>query len=57
LAVNKTTCGVAKFSSKMSELYLLFESASGYGLFQNVEAEEIGSELDQVQKSVLDISK
>ena len=35
-------------------LYLLFESSSGYGLFERVESEEIGAELDEVQKSIVE---
>jgi hypothetical protein len=46
-----------KFQSQSTHLYLLFESASGYALFENIEAQEIGSELDAVQKSMQDISK
>jgi len=38
-------------------LYLLFESSSGYGLFERVESEEIGAELDEVQKSIVEYSK
>ena len=38
-------------------MYLLYESASGYGLFHRVQSEEIGQELDEVQKSLLDFSK
>lgn len=38
-------------------LYLLFESASGYALFERIESEEIGQELPEVQKSTQDLSK
>ena len=37
--------------------FILYESASGYGLFEVVENEEIGSLLDQVQQSVMDLAK
>ncbi|TMW63150.1 hypothetical protein Poli38472_002091 [Pythium oligandrum] len=36
---------------------VLFESASGYALFEVVEHEEIGSLLDEVQQSVNDLAK
>eukprot|EP00128_Syssomonas_multiformis_P004077 Colp12_sorted_trinity150504_noHs@8471 len=38
-------------------LNILFESASGYALFEAVETEEIGLELESVQQSVLDLAK
>jgi len=38
-------------------LYILFESASGYGLFERVEGEEIANQADQFQKAVQDKSK
>jgi len=38
-------------------LYLLYESASGYGLFERVEGEEIASQADQFQKAVQDKAK
>jgi nucleolar protein 56 len=41
----------------MGVLYLLFESASGYALFERVSSEEIGLELPDVQKSVTDLKK
>jgi len=37
--------------------YLLYESASGYALFEVIENEEIGSLLDEVQASVGDLAK
>ncbi|ORX91612.1 Nop-domain-containing protein [Basidiobolus meristosporus CBS 931.73] len=37
--------------------YVLFESASGYALFERLESEEIGSKLDEVQESFLDLAK
>ena len=33
---------------RVQAMYILFESASGYGLFEVVEAEEIGSVLEEV---------
>lgn len=41
----------------MSQLFLLFESASGYALFDRVESEEIGDQLEQVQQSTQDFSR
>ncbi|EPZ33215.1 NOSIC domain-containing protein [Rozella allomycis CSF55] len=38
-------------------LFILFETASGYALFERVQSEEIGQELGEVQKSILDLSK
>lgn len=35
----------------------MFETASGYALFERLQSEEIGSKLEQVQKSVLDLTK
>ena len=37
--------------------YVLYEAASGYGLFEIVEAEAVGSLLAQVQEAVLDAKK
>ena len=37
--------------------YVLYEAASGYAFFEVVEAEAVGSLLDQVQQSVLDPKK
>ena len=41
----------------MSTLYVLFEFASGLGLFERVEFEEIGHQLPQVQEACLDLTK
>ncbi len=41
----------------MSHLYVLFEHASGYSLFRVKEFEEIGALVEQVEQSVLDLSK
>lgn len=38
-------------------LFVLFESASGYALFDVVEAEDVGSQLEQVQASVTNIDR
>ncbi|ORX73272.1 Nop-domain-containing protein [Linderina pennispora] len=37
--------------------HVLYESASGYGLFEVMQAEKIGAKLAEVQSTVLDISK
>ena len=37
--------------------YVLFESASGYGLFEVVESDQIGSLLETVQQSVTDSAR
>ncbi|KAI9496089.1 hypothetical protein BDB00DRAFT_953365 [Zychaea mexicana] len=37
--------------------HVLFESASGYALFERVQSEEIGAKLEQVQKNVTDLAK
>jgi len=39
---------------KMSGLFLLFESASGYALFERVEADEIGDQAEQLQQAMAD---
>jgi len=38
-------------------LYILYETASGYALFQRTEADEIGQELKEVQKSTQDFGR
>ncbi|KCV68277.1 hypothetical protein H696_05198 [Fonticula alba] len=38
-------------------LFLLFESASGYALFERTASEEIGQELESVQTAMQDLSK
>ncbi|KAJ3400930.1 hypothetical protein CcCBS67573_g03841 [Chytriomyces confervae] len=38
-------------------LFVLFESASGYALFERIQSEEIGQELEEVQKAALDLAK
>lgn len=37
--------------------HILFESASGYALFERLQSEDIGSKLSAVQQAVLDIGK
>ena len=37
--------------------YLLFENATGYALFDVVEAEDIGANLEKVQESVLELNR
>jgi len=37
--------------------YVLFESASGFGLFERTESEDIGKKLEDVQQSVLDLKR
>jgi nucleolar protein 56 len=41
----------------MSQLYTLFEHASGYSLFRVKEFEEIGAFIQHVEQSALDLSK
>lgn len=38
-------------------LYVLFESATGYGLFEAIEAEEIGLKINTVQEAMLDLGR
>ena len=38
-------------------LYVLYEHATGYAVFQSIAAEDIGSQLDEVQQSMLDLAK
>jgi nucleolar protein 56 len=37
--------------------YVLFETASGYALFERLQSEEIGAKLAQVQDTVTDLAK
>eukprot|EP01116_Phalansterium_solitarium_P014206 TRINITY_DN31765_c0_g1_i1.p1 TRINITY_DN31765_c0_g1~~TRINITY_DN31765_c0_g1_i1.p1 ORF type:complete len:481 (-),score=168.80 TRINITY_DN31765_c0_g1_i1:290-1732(-) len=41
----------------MSSLFVLYEAASGYSLFERLESEEIADQLPQVQESVTSINK
>ncbi|KAJ1799263.1 Nucleolar protein 56 [Coemansia sp. RSA 2399] len=41
----------------MSLSYVLYESASGYGLFEVVQAEKIGAKLAEVQSTITDLAK
>ncbi|KAI9096083.1 nucleolar protein 56-like protein [Phlyctochytrium arcticum] len=38
-------------------LLLLFETAGGYALFERIESEEIGQDLEEVQNSILELSR
>lgn len=38
-------------------MYILYETASGYSLFEASEVEDIGKHLEEVQKDILDLSK
>jgi hypothetical protein len=40
-----------------SGLYILYETASGYALFERLEADEVALQLDQVQGSITDLGK
>lgn len=42
---------------QVQALYILFEHASGYGLFKVKEFEEVGMLLSQVEQSVTELSK
>ena len=39
------------------QLFLLFETAAGYALFEREEYDEIGGEMEQVQSAVLDFER
>lgn len=39
------------------QLFLLYETAAGYALFEREEYDEIGGELEQVQKAVQDYER
>mmetsp|Transcript_9601 Transcript_9601/g.18223 ORF Transcript_9601/g.18223 Transcript_9601/m.18223 type:complete len:483 (+) Transcript_9601:47-1495(+) len=41
----------------MGVLYVLYESASGYALFEQVKSEEIGSSLPDVQNCIVDLQR
>lgn len=41
-------------SFRIQSFFVLYESASGYALMEVVEAEEVGSLLEEVQQAVLD---
>ncbi|KAJ3260938.1 snoRNP complex protein nop56 [Chytriomyces hyalinus] len=46
-----------KWLMDSATLFVLFESASGYALFERIQSEEIGQELEEVQKAALDLAK
>jgi nucleolar protein 56 len=41
----------------MSELYMLYESASGYCLFVKEEFDEAGGQLSKIQKAIMDLER
>jgi nucleolar protein 56 len=41
----------------MSQLYILYESASGYCLFEKEEFDEAGGQLSKIQKAIMDIQR
>jgi nucleolar protein 56 len=41
----------------MSQLYLLFESSSGYCLFEKEEFDPTGGQLSKIQKAIMDIER
>eukprot|EP01083_Nonionella_stella_P176888 620230_1 len=41
----------------VKSLFILFEHAAGYALFERVESEEIGMELDEVASSITELSR
>lgn len=41
----------------MSQLFILYESATGYCLFEKEEFDEAGSQLPKIQKAILDMSR
>lgn len=38
-------------------MFVLFESAHGYGLFERLESDEIGQNIDEIQQTMLDLAK
>lgn len=40
-----------------SGLYILYETASGYALFERLEADQVALQLDQVQSAITDLGK
>lgn len=41
----------------MSKLFVLFENASGFGLFEQTESDEIGQFLEEMQTAMVDLSR
>jgi len=39
------------------QLFVLFETAAGYSLFEKEEFDEVGTELDQAQKAISSFDK
>jgi len=43
------------FYNQMSQLFMLYESASGYCLFEKEEFDETGGQLSKIQKAIMDL--
>ncbi|KAI9328624.1 hypothetical protein BDR26DRAFT_912754 [Obelidium mucronatum] len=56
-AKNVAADAVGRRSRRRTTLFVLFESASGFALFERIQGEEIGQELEEVQKAALDLAK
>ena len=41
----------------MSQLFILYESASGYCLFEKEEFDEAGGQLHKIQKAIMDLER
>ena len=41
----------------MSQLFILYESASGYCLFEKEEFDEAGGQLSKIQKAIMDLQR
>ena len=41
----------------MSQLFILYESASGYCLFEKEEFDEAGGQLSKIQKAIMDLER
>ncbi|KAJ3196702.1 snoRNP complex protein nop56 [Irineochytrium annulatum] len=57
LAVTLATCPPGSLEAVNSSMLVLFESASGYALFERIQSEEIGQDLEDVQQAALDLAK
>ncbi len=53
----KVFCSDGMGFGSLQALYLLYESASGYSLFEAYGLDEIGQSADAVQESVLDLNR
>ncbi|KAJ3161619.1 snoRNP complex protein nop56 [Geranomyces variabilis] len=47
----------SSLKASLASFFILHETASGYALFERIESEEIGQELEEVQQSVTDLSR